>query len=123
MSEKKQARLVIEGEDRKLVFNMGVLADIEDAGYDPQKLVEEITGKGSTGQLLFLTWLLLAAGKTEGQRDITMEELRNFPPYMRLEMISACLIAVRDGFAMETTEDEARDPVLEEIEKKRDPDA
>lgn len=122
-NEKKRAMLTIGDEDRKLVFSMGVLADMEDAGYNPQKLVEEITSGGNTGQLLYLTWLLLAAGRTADQREISLDELRQLPPYTRMKLIAACLEAVREGFVIEATEDEVRDPVLEELEKKRDPDA
>ena len=57
MSEKKRAMLTIKGEERKLVFDMGVLADVEEAGYNAQELVEGITKAGSTGQMLYLAWL------------------------------------------------------------------
>lgn len=123
MSEKKRAMLTIKGEERKLVFDMGVLADVEEAGYNAQELVEGITKAGSTGQMLYLAWLMLAAGKEQDQRDIDLDELRRLPPYMRMEILAAVLEGVREGFVMESSSDEVRDPVLEEIEKKRDQDA
>lgn len=118
--ESKRAMLKIGDEERKLEYSVGVLADLEDAGYDPQKMMEDITTGGKTGPLLYLLWLLLAEGRKDGQREISFDEVRHLPPYRRSEMIIACVEATKAGFVMETSDDdEVRDPVLEEIEKKR----
>ena len=120
MSEKKRVTLTIGDEERRLEYSMGVLGDLEEAGYDPQQVMEDITTGGKTGPLLFLTWLLVNEGKEAGQREISYDEIRHLPPYRRTDLIVACVMATRDGFAMETTTDEVRDPVLDELEKKSD---
>lgn len=122
--EKKKALIRLGDEDRKMVFSMGVLADLEEAGYEAQQVITDITTGGKTAPLLFLAWLLLGEGREEGQKEISLDDLRKLPPYMRMELIASCLAAVRDGFMMETSNDGGpQDPVLAEIEKKRTPDA
>lgn len=122
MSENAKHEIEICGETRDLKMTMGTLADIEDGGYEIRSMIDDVTA-GKTSPLLYLLWAMLRSGAKPGQREISMEELRdNLQPYQRMEILTAVLTAVRIGFVMESTQDEIRDPVLEEIEKKETPD-
>lgn len=119
----KICTITMLGEARDLKMTMGTLADIEDAGYEIRSMIDDVTA-GKTTPLLYLLWAMLRSGARPGQREITIEELRdNLMPYQRMEIVTAVLNAVRIGFVMESNQDEVRDPVLEEIEKKDTPDA
>ena len=119
----KTCTITMLGEARDLKMTMGTLADIEDAGYEIRSMIDDVTA-GKTTPLLYLLWAMLRSGARPGQREITIEELRdNLMPYQRMEIVTAVLNAVRIGFVMESNQDEVRDPVLEEIEKKDAPDA
>lgn len=119
----KICTITMLGEARDLKMTMGTLADIEDAGYEIRSMIDDVTA-GKTTPLLYLLWAMLRSGARPGQREITIEELRdNLMPYQRMEIVTAVLNAVRIGFVMESNQDEVRDPVLEEIEKKDAPDA
>lgn len=119
----KKCEITLSGETRDLRMTMGTLADIEDAGYEIRSMIDDVTA-GKTTPLLYLLWAMLRSGARPGQREITIEELRdNLMPYQRMEIVTAVLNAVRIGFVMESNQDEVRDPVLEEIEKKDAPDA
>lgn len=123
MSEKVKHEIELFGETRDLRMTMGTLADIEDAGYEIRSMIDDVTS-GKTAPLLFMLWAMLRSGAKPGQKEITIEELRdNLMPYQRVEIMTAVLDAVRKGFVMESNKDEIRDPVLEEIEKKETPDA
>lgn len=122
MSEKAKHEIELFGEMRQLRMTMGTLADIEDAGFEIRSMIDDVTA-GKTTPLLYLTWAMLRSGAQPGQKEITMEDLRdNLMPYQRVEIMTAVLDAVRKGFVMESNRDEVRDPVLEEIEKKETPD-
>ena len=123
MSEKAKHEIELFGETRQLRMTMGTLADIEDAGFEIRSMIDDVTA-GKTTPLLFMLWAMLRSGAQPGQKEITMEDLRdNLMPYQRVEIMTAVLDAVRRGFVMESNRDEVRDPVLEEIEKKETPDA
>ena len=124
MSEERQKpEIEIGGENRRMVFTLGTLADLEEGGYEPGKIVQDIANGGQTAPLLYLSWLMLREGAAAGQKDITIDDLRRQPPRFRLPLMAACLEAVREGFEMESKDEGTRDPVLEEIEKKDGPDA
>jgi len=123
MSEEAKHEIELFGEMRQLRMTMGALADIEDAGFEIRSMIDDVTA-GKTTPLLFMLWAMLRSGAQPGQKEITMEDLRdNLMPYQRVEIMTAVLDAVRRGFVMESNQDEVRDPVLEEIEKKSAPDA
>jgi len=112
------------GEKRRMLMTMGVLADLEEGGYaDVRGLLDEITAGGKTAPLLYLAWVLLREGAEPGQKDISIDDLRRLPPVMRVPLVLACVAAMREGFRMESGNEGTRDPVLEEIEKKDEPDA
>lgn len=121
--EEQRPEISIGGETRKLQMTMGALADLEDAGYEIRQLLDDVTAGGKTGPLIYLAWTLLREGAEDGQREITIEELRKLSPRQKMPLAVACVAAVRDGFAMESSDDGVHDPVLEEIEKKDEPDA
>lgn len=120
---KQRAEIKIGGEKRRLLMTMGAMADLEEAGYNVREMLDDITSGGKTAPLIFLTWVLLREGAEPGQREIDLDELRKLPPKQRLTLMLACVAAMRDGFQMESGNDDTRDPVLEEIEKKDGPDA
>lgn len=128
MSEEKtpqqKPEVEIGGEKRRMIMTMGALADLEEGGYgDVRALLDDITAGGKTAPLLYLAWVLLREGAEAGQKEISIDDLRRLPPKLRLPLVVACVAAMREGFQMESGNEGTRDPVLEEIEKKDEPDA
>jgi len=122
--EKQRPEIEIGGEKRRLEMTMGALADLEEGGYsDVRGLLDDVTAGGKTAPLLYLAWVLLREGAEPGQKDISIDDLRRLPPRMRIPLVVACVAAMREGFQMESGNEGTRDPVLEEIEKKDEPDA
>lgn len=123
-AEKQLPVVEICGEKRRLTMTMGALADLEEGGYgDVRALLDDITACGKTAPLLYLAWVLLREGAEAGQKEISIDDLRRLPPKLRLPLVVACVAAMREGFQMESGNEGTRDPVLEEIEKKDEPDA
>lgn len=115
--------LQIAGREIPLRFSMRELADIEEAIGTADKLKELILqGRRRLRNLVSTIRIMGNSGlRHAGQPEDLTDEwlLDHMDPAMITGYQIAVLGAFTDGFHMETEEDTVRDPVLEEIEKKK----
>ena len=119
--------VTIGGREIPLVFNMPEFADMEEE-IGNLSLVEDLLLKGkkrirNTAAAIRIMGNagLRDAGETA---DLTDEWiLNNMQPRMIVSYQSSVMAAINAGMTTETSEDQERDLVLEEIERKKEPNS
>lgn len=119
--------VTIGGREIPLVFNMPEFADMEEE-IGSLSLVEDLLLKGKKrirNTAAAIRIMGNAGLRDAGEKaDLTDEWiLNNMQPRMIVSYQSSVMAAINAGMTTETSEDQERDLVLEEIERKKEPNS
>ena len=123
----KKTTVSIGGREIPLQFHMPEFADMEEA-IGNLSVIDELLLKGKKrirNTAAVIRIMGNAALRAAGEKpDLTDEwVLNHMEPRMIVAYQSAVMAAINSGMSMETSEEQERDLVLEEIERKKEPNS